>query len=140
MNNKVKNNPEEPNAAPLYQNHVRLVGFLGKDPEHHENRAVLSLATKASWTDKTSGDWKSRTDWHRVTAWPPIADAVRTLATGDHVIVEGELRTGQYEREVQVNGGDIVTVTTKTVEICARSVRKLVFKKKETPEPAATAA
>jgi hypothetical protein len=46
MNNKVKNNTEEPKAAPIYQNQVRLVGFLGKDPEQYENRTVLSLATE----------------------------------------------------------------------------------------------
>jgi hypothetical protein len=41
--NKVKNKTEEPKAAPMYQNQVRLVGFLGKDPEQYENRTILSL-------------------------------------------------------------------------------------------------
>ena len=63
---------------------------------------------------KDSDQWQSRTDWHRIVAWSPLADAARTLAKGDHVIVEGELRTNRYERDLQVNGGDVVTVTIKT--------------------------
>jgi single-stranded DNA-binding protein len=94
----------------------------GREPEMLEGRAVLSLATKTSWLPKDSDKWQSRTDWHRIVAWTPLAEAVRTLAKGDHVIVEGELRSSEYEREVRVNGGDIVTVTTKTWEIRARAI------------------
>ena len=43
--NKVKNNPEEPKAAPMYQNYVRLVGFLGKDPENI-NRIAADIRSK----------------------------------------------------------------------------------------------
>src|SRR5260370_526259 len=131
MNNKA-NNSEEPKAAPAYQNRVMLVGYLGREPEQLEGRAVLSLATKTSWKPKDSDQWQSRTDWHRIVAWSPLAEAVRPLAKGDYVLVEGELRTGQYERELQVNGGDIVTVTTKAVEIRARAIRKLVAEAKAT--------
>jgi len=38
--------------------------------------------------------------------------------------------TGQYERNVQVEGATVGTATIKTCEIRARSVRKLVRKKK----------
>ena len=94
------NNSEEPKAAPAYQNRVTLGGYLGGEPEQLKGRAVLSLATKTSWKPKDSDEWKSRTDWHRVTAWGQLAEAIRPLAQGDHIIVEGELRTGQYERAV----------------------------------------
>ena len=138
MNNKAKNS-EEPKAAPAYQNRVTLVGYLGRDPEVLDGRAVLSLATKTSWKPKDSEDWQSRTEWHRVTAWGQLAEAVRTFAKGDHVIVEGELRSGQYHRQVPVTGGDVVEVTMKTWEIRARIVRKLVAKAKA-PAPVAVAA
>lgn len=134
--NKAKNS-EEPKAAPAYQNRVTLVGYLGREPEQLEGRAVLSLATKTSWKPKDSDEWQSRTEWHRIVAWQPIAEAVRSLAKGDHVIVEGELRTSQYERSVPVNGGDIVTVTMKTYEIRASAIRKLVAKAKVQPEAVA---
>jgi single-strand DNA-binding protein len=138
MNNKA-NNSEEPKAAPAYQNRVTLVGYLGREPEQLEGRAVLSLATKTSWLPKDSKKWESRTEWHRVTAWGPIAQAVRDFAKGDHLIVEGELRSSEYQRAVRVNAGDIVEVAMKTWEIRARSIRKLVAKAKAV-EPAAVAA
>lgn len=139
MNNKPKNS-EEPKAAPAYQNRVTLVGYLGRDPELLEGRAVLSLATKTSWLPKDSKDWQSRVEWHRVTAWGQLAEAVRDYAKGDHVIVEGELRSSQYQRNVRVNGGDIVEVAMKTWEIRARSIRRFFVMKKEAPEPAAAIA
>ena len=66
-----------------------------------------------------------------MTAWGPLAEAVRDFAKGDHVIVEGELRSSQYQRAVQVNAGDIVEVAMKSWEIRARSIRKLEAKKAE---------
>ena len=140
--NKDKHNPDEPKAAPLYQNQVRLIGFLGKDPEHHENRAVLSLATKISWLWKDTGKWDSHTEWHRIVAWGELAEAVKPLAKGDYVLVEGELRSSLYHKEVGV-GVDIVSVPITSWEIRARVVRKLVRKKKpaeKSPEPVEAAA
>src|SRR5258708_16856816 len=46
------NNSEQPKAAPAYQNRVILVGYLGREPEQLEGRAVLSLATNTSWKPK----------------------------------------------------------------------------------------
>ena len=133
--NKVKNNTEEPKAASNYQNQVRLVGFLGKDPEQHENRAVLSLATKTSWKPKDSDEWQHHTEWHRVIVWDKLAEGVRSLTSGDHVLIEGELRSSFYQKQVSV-GVDTVTVPMTSWEIRARAVRKLARKKK----PAAKAA
>ena len=78
-------NSEQPKAAPAYENHVTLTGYLGRDPEVLEGRAVLSLATKKSWKLQDSDQWQSRTDWHRIVAWGPLAEIARSLAKGDHV-------------------------------------------------------
>lgn len=129
MNNAAKNTETPKAAAPAYQNRVTLVGYLGKAPELHEGRAVLSLATKVSWPAKDGKGWEQRTDWHRVTVWSPLAEAVRGLATGDHVIVEGELRSSLYHKEVGV-GVDTVSVPITSWEIRARSVRKIAPRKK----------
>lgn len=133
--NKVKNNPEEPKAAPLYQNQVRLVGFLGKDPEQHGNRAILSLATKTSWQAKDSDKWESHTEWHRIVVWDKLSEAVKPLAKGDYVLVEGQLRSGLYHKEVAV-GVDTVSVPVTSWEIRASAVRKLARKKKPAEKPA----
>ena len=134
--NKVKNNPEEPKAAPMYQNQVRLVGFLGKDPEQRENRAILSVATKTSWQWKDTGDWESHTEWHRVVVWGELAEAVKPLAKGDYVLVEGQLRSGEYERHLALKDGNIAPVKQRTWEIRAREVRKLARRKKPSEKPA----
>jgi hypothetical protein len=130
--NKVKNNQEKPKAAaPMYQNQVRLVGFLGADPVQHENRAVFSVATKVSWRpDQDSDEWESITQWHHCVAWDKLAEAVLPLAKGDHVLVEGELRSSSYDRNLPVVGGGTTIVPTKVWEIRARAVRKLARKKK----------
>ena len=125
MNTNKTTKPAETKAAPLYVNRVTLVGFLGKKPDYRERRAVFSLATKVSWKPKGSDEWKSQTDWHRVVAWNGLADAVHRLAVGDHVQVEGELRSHSYEREI--TGEDELKLKTTVIawEIHARSVRKL---------------
>jgi hypothetical protein len=125
---KAKTQEEPKAAAPAYQNQVRLVGFLGGDPEQHKDRTVFSLATKISWKAGPSDEWHSYKDWHRVVAWGKLAPAVGALAKGDHVIVEGELRSWQYERDIPIVGGGTTKAIVKGWEIRARAVRKLVRK------------
>lgn len=52
-------------------NKVIIVGHLGNDPEMHsmpngEAVANISMATSESWTDKTTGERKEVTEWHRI--------------------------------------------------------------------------
>ena len=52
-------------------NKVILVGNLGKDPEIRtltsgDRVANLTIATSESWRDRTSGEKKEKTEWHRV--------------------------------------------------------------------------
>jgi len=128
---KTKNTEEPKAAAPAYQNQVRLVGFLGNQPEQHEDRTVFSLATKTSWKAAGSKEWQSHTEWHRVVAWGKLAPAVGALTKGDHVLVDGELRSSEYERDIPVVGGGVATATVKAWEIRARAVRKLDHKAKK---------
>jgi len=121
---------QKTSAAPAYANRVTLVGFIADKPDQHDGFAILRLATKASWIDKTSGEWKSHTDWHRIVAWNGLADAVKDYGKGDHVMVEGELRSSEYDREVQVVGAGPVVISQKTWEIRARAIRKLDRKPK----------
>ncbi len=137
---KTKNEEQNLKAAPPYKNHVTLVGYLGDKPDLYEGLAVLSMATKTSWKPKDSDEWKERTEWHRVVAWGKLAEAVKPLAKGDHVLVEGELRSNEYEATVEVKGGGKAVVNRKTWEIRARHVRKLVHKKQEQEKAQAKAA
>lgn len=127
MNNKA-NKQEETKAAPAYQNQIRLVGFIGSQPEQYEDRTVFSMATQSSWKSAGSDQWEHDTEWHRVVGWGKLASSIATLAKGDHVLVEGELRSSTYDRVVAVVGGGQATTIVKSWDIRARAVRKLVRK------------
>jgi single-strand DNA-binding protein len=82
-------------------NRVTLLGTLGRDPEVRRTgsgTAVsnLSLATTEDWKDKTSGEWKSKTEWHKVTVWG-MEKLVEKLAKGSKVFVEGKLATRKWQ-------------------------------------------
>jgi single-strand DNA-binding protein len=100
-------------------NKVILVGNLGRDPEIRQmqsGKAVnFSLATSENWKDKTTGERKEQTEWHRVVIFNQnLAEvAEKMLQKGTKVYVEGTLRTrkwtGQdgrenYTTEVVLNG------------------------------------
>jgi single stranded DNA-binding protein len=135
--NNTKQNPGKPKAAPMYLNEVRLIGFVGDAPKLHENRANFSIATKTSWPVKDADTWQEETHWHRAVAWGLQAEVARTLDKGDHVLIEGELRSHSYHKEVGV-GVDVVSVPITSWEIRIRAIRKLERAKKTAqPEEAA---
>jgi single-strand DNA-binding protein len=84
-------------------NKVILVGNLGKDPEVRRMQSGdavvnLSVATSESWKDKTSGERKEKTEWHRVVIFNKnLADvAERYLKKGAKVYLEGSLQTRKW--------------------------------------------
>ena len=84
-------------------NKVILVGNLGRDPEVRTSQdgskiANLSIATSETWKDRSSGERKEKTEWHRVVIFNPnLADvAERFLRKGSSVYVEGALQTRKW--------------------------------------------
>ncbi len=84
-------------------NRVMLIGNLGRDPEIRHAQSgdkitTLNLATSETWKDKTSGERKEKTEWHRVVIFNDrIADvAERYLKKGSKVYVEGALQTRKW--------------------------------------------
>ena len=83
-------------------NKVILVGNLGKDPETRympEGGAItnITMATTHTWKDKTSGDKKEETEWHRVSFFGRLAEiAGEYLKKGSPCYVEGRLRTRKW--------------------------------------------
>ena len=52
-------------------NKVMLIGNIGADPVIRQTQdgkrlAQLSLATSESWKDKSTGEKKEKTSWHRI--------------------------------------------------------------------------
>ena len=84
-------------------NKVILVGNLGRDPEvRHTNEGMpivtLNLATSESWRDKSSGERRERTEWHRVVIFnEPLGEiAQKYLRKGSKVYLEGALQTRKW--------------------------------------------
>ena len=84
-------------------NKVILIGNLGADPEVRslpsgDVVANVSLATSESWTDKSTGEVKERTEWHRVAFFGKLAEIVQQyLHKGSRIYVEGRLRTRMWQ-------------------------------------------
>ena len=81
----------------MYDNSVRLIGFLGRDAEKRTARnktpyVILNLATSVRWRSKESQENIERTEWHRLVAWGNLAKFAGTLKRGNHISAEGELR------------------------------------------------
>ena len=84
-------------------NKVILVGNLGRDPEVRHTQdgkpiVSLSLATSESWRDRTSGERKEKTEWHRVVIFNEALAKVaeQYLKKGSTIYVEGQLQTRKY--------------------------------------------
>jgi single-strand DNA-binding protein len=84
-------------------NKVILVGNLGRDPEIRslnsgDRVANLSIATSETWRDRTSGERKERTEWHRVVIFNDnlVKVAENYLRKGSKVYIEGQLSTRKF--------------------------------------------
>ena len=85
-------------------NKVILVGNLGADPRVSNTQSGakivnFNLATSDRWRDKASGEFKERTEWHRIVIFnPQLAEtAERYLHKGSKVYLEGQLQTRRWE-------------------------------------------
>ena len=63
-------------------------------------------------------------EWHRCVAFGKLADFASNLAKGAHVVVEGELRCHEYQREVAV-GNQKTSIPQRVWEIRVDSILKL---------------
>jgi single-strand DNA-binding protein len=87
-------------------NKVQLIGRLGADPEikqmvNGKSVARLSIATSQTWKDKSSGERKEKTEWHRVVIFNEgLVNVVQQyLKKGANVYVEGQLSTRKWKDE-----------------------------------------
>ena len=85
-------------------NKVILVGNLGADPEvrrMQDGRPVVNLrvATSENWRDRSTGERRERTEWHRVVIFneglAKVAESY--LRKGSKIYVEGQLQTRKWQ-------------------------------------------
>lgn len=114
-------------------NKVILIGHLGRDPETaftHNGVQVtnFSIATSEKWKDKTTGEAKEKTEWHRLVCFNRTAEvAVKYLRKGSPVYVEGKLQTRSWEKDGQ---------THYTTEIVVNNLQFLASKNDSGQPPA----
>lgn len=84
-------------------NRVTVMGVLGCDPETKQfpnggSVTTCSVATTEFWKDKTTGERKEATEWHRITTNNRLAEiASKYLKKGGKVYIEGSLRTRKWK-------------------------------------------
>ena len=101
-------------------NKATVMGVLGRDPETKQfpnggSITTFSVATTEFWKDKTTGERKEATEWHRITTSNRLAEiASKYLKKGSKAYIEGSLRTRKYkdksgaDREVTEIRADIL--------------------------------
>lgn len=83
-------------------NKVVLIGNLGADPELRSTASGdaicnLRIATSDRWKDKSTGEWRETTEWHRVVLYRRLAEVSGDyLRKGSSVYIEGRLRTRKW--------------------------------------------
>ena len=90
-------------------NKVTLMGVLGRDPETKQfpnggSITTFSVATTEFWKDKTTGERKEATEWHRITTSNRLAEiASKYLKKGSKAYIEGSLRTRKWKDQSGVD-------------------------------------
>lgn len=83
-------------------NKVIILGNVGRDPETRympsgDAMTTISIATTDTWKDKTTGEKKDVTEWHRVVFFGKLAEiAGQYIKKGSSVYVEGSIRNRKY--------------------------------------------
>ena len=84
-------------------NKVTLVGNLGRDPEiramqNGDKIVQISIATSDRWKDKSTGEQRERTEWHRVVIFNEALGKIaeQYLKKGSTVYLEGQLQTRKW--------------------------------------------
>ncbi|GAC1341685.1 MAG: hypothetical protein NVSMB18_14260 [Acetobacteraceae bacterium] len=84
-------------------NKVILVGNLGKDPEarsfQNGGKVVnFTLATSETWSDRSSGERREKTEWHNVVIRNEKLGEIaeKYLKKGSKVYVEGSVQSRKY--------------------------------------------
>ena len=85
-------------------NKVIIIGNLGQDPEIRKTQdgreiANFSLATSEKWFDKSSGEKKEKTEWHKISVFSQgLVDIIKQyVKKGSKLYIEGALQTRKWK-------------------------------------------
>lgn len=114
-------------------NKVQIIGHLGRDPETRYSQGGdcicnIAVATTESWKDKTTGEKKELTEWHRVVLYRKLGEiASQYLKKGSQVYLEGKLHTRKWT--------DKDGIERYTTEIIADEMKMLGAKQQDDAPP-----
>ena len=107
-------------------NKVMLIGHLGDDVKMHyfEGGGSIGrfpLATNESYTNKSTGEKVSNTEWHNVVVRNKAAEVCeKYLSKGDRIYIEGRIKTRKWTGEdgadrysTEINVNEFTFLTTK---------------------------
>lgn len=83
------------------KNSVKIIGFVGSDPEvktteNGQKLARFSIATNETYLN-SKGERVKETTWHSLIAWGKVADIVeKFLSKGAEIAIEGKLLNHSY--------------------------------------------
>ena len=84
-------------------NKAIIIGNLGNEPEiramqNGSEVCTMSIATSESWKDKSSGERREKTEWHRIVIFnEAIVRVARDyLHKGSKVYLEGQIQTRKW--------------------------------------------
>lgn len=103
-------------------NRVTVMGVLGRDPETKQfsnggSVTTFSVATSEHWKDKTTGERKEATEWHRITTNNRLAEiASKYLKKGGKVFVEGSLKTRKWKDSKGIER-EITEIKAETLQL-----------------------
>jgi single-strand DNA-binding protein len=121
-------------------NKAQLIGHVGKDPEIRTTQsgskvASFSLATAETWKDKTTGERKEKTEWHRIVIFNAglVGVVEKYVKKGAKLYVEGQLATRKW---TDSKGHDNYTIEI-VIKSFGGTIELLDHKPAASTEPAA---
>ena len=107
-------------------NKVMLIGHLGDEIKMHyfeggNSIGRFPIATNESYTNKSTGEKVTTTEWHNIVVRNRFAEVCeKYLSKGDLVYVEGRIKTRQWEDDTknkryttEIHATDVQFINTK---------------------------
>jgi len=126
-------------------NKVILLGHLGDDVKMHyfeggNSIGRFPLATNEEYTNRSTGEKISNTEWHNLVVRNKLAELCETyLSKGDRIYVEGRIKTRQWQDDAgnkryntEIHVVDIVFLTTKKQQTPTANTKDSIKPKDQT--------
>ena len=119
-------------------NKVILIGNVGQDPEIRSTQdgrelANFSLATTENWKNKSTGERKDKTEWHKIVVFNQglVGIVKNYVKKGSKLYIEGQLQTRKWN-----DNNGVEKYTTEVVLQNFNSSLQMLGSKSDDSQPA----